>query len=148
MRVLIGSFNTVHGTVETSPEGLVYAGSNPEHVRAIVENERQWYDRSGIEHTLGDLELVYSLPYRLQGYILWAVSVDEVTGLTMDQPPYDPLGDVWYNGKKAPGPVYVSYSLPSAEELAREAKQQEWNRRAAEWVAQVKDRAKAQRKGP
>jgi hypothetical protein len=39
------------------------------------------------------------LPYRLQGYILWAVAMDEQTGLTLDQPPYDPWGDVWRYGK-------------------------------------------------
>jgi hypothetical protein len=41
-------------------------------------------------YTLGDAELVRSLPYRLQGYILWAVFVDDQTGLTVDQPPADP----------------------------------------------------------
>src|SRR5215469_5490683 len=146
MRILVGSFNTDHGTVELTREGLQYAGPDPAHVRAIVESEREWRDRSGIEHMLTDEELVRSLPFRLQGYILWAVFVDETTGLTIDQPPYDPLGDVWHDGKKEPGPVHVPYSLPSAEELERAMAQREWNQRAADWVARVKERAKAKRK--
>jgi hypothetical protein len=148
MKILIGSFNTDIGTVETSAGagGLVYGGPDLEHTRAIVESEREWGDRAGIQHTLTDEELVRSLPYRLQSYILWAVAIDEATGLTQDQPPYDPLGDMWHYGKKTPAPIYVSYSLPSAQDREREAKQQEWNRRAAEWVARVKERANAQRK--
>lgn len=146
MRILVGSFNTDHGTVELTREGLQYAGPDPAHVRAIVESEREWRDRSGIEHMLTDEELVRSLPFRLQGYILWAVFVDETTGLTIDQPPYDPLGDVWHDGKAAPAPVYVPYTLPSAEDRARRAKQEEWNQRAAEWVAKVKERTKAKQR--
>jgi hypothetical protein len=148
VKVLLGTFSTDIGTVELLAGGgeLVYAGSDPERVRSIVESERAWRDRSGIEHTLTDEELVRPLPYRLQGYILWAVFVDEATGLTQDQPEYDPMGDVWRDGKKAPGPVHVLYSLPSAEDLAREAKQREWNQRAAEWVERVKERAKAQQR--
>jgi hypothetical protein len=147
MRVLVGSFNTDHGTVETSANGgLVYDGPNPEYTRAIVESLREWSNRAGIQRALTDEELVRSLPYRLQGYILWAVLVDEVTGETVDQPAYDPLGDVWLLGKKAPAPVAVPYSLASAEDRTRHAKQQEWNRRAADWVARVKEQAKAKRK--
>jgi hypothetical protein len=147
MRVLVGSFNTDHGTVETTPDGdLVYSGPDPEHTRAIVESMREWSNRAGIQRALTDKELVRSLPYRLQGYILWAVFVDEATGETVDQPPYDPLGDVWLLGKKTPAPVAVPYSLVSAEDRAREVKQQEWNRRAAEWVSKVKEQAKAKRK--
>jgi hypothetical protein len=71
------------------------------------------------------------------------VAIDETTGLTQDQPPYDPLGDVWHDAKKKPGPVSVPYTLPSEEYLAQKAKQRGWNRRAAEWVAKVKERAKA-----
>jgi hypothetical protein len=37
-------------------------------------------------------ELVRSLPYRMQGH-LWAVFVDPETGITQDQPEYDPWGD-------------------------------------------------------
>jgi hypothetical protein len=146
MKVLVGSFNTDHGTVETSAAGLCFAGPDPEHTRAVVKRLREWYDRAGNQHTLTDEELVRSLPYRLHGYILWAVAIDEVTGLTQDQPPYDPLGDMWYFGKKAPAQIYVSYSLPSAEDRERAVQQREWNRRAAEWVARVKERARSQRK--
>jgi hypothetical protein len=108
MKVLVGTFRTDHGTVATSADGesgntsLIYAGPDPEHVRTIVESERPWYDRAGIRHVLTDEELVRSLPYRLEGSILWAVFVDEATGLTLDRPPYDPWGDVWYSGKTAP----------------------------------------------
>jgi hypothetical protein len=35
-----------------------------------------------------------SLPHRLQGYTLWAVFVDEASGLTQDRPPYDPWGTI------------------------------------------------------
>lgn len=144
MKVLVGSFNTDHGTVETSAAGgLEYAGPDREHTRAIVESLREWSDRTGIRRTLTDEELVRSLPYRLHGYILWAVFVDPVTGETQDQPPYDPLGDVWLLGKKRPVPVMVPYSLASAEDRARQAKQEEWNRRAAEWVARVKEQARS-----
>jgi hypothetical protein len=96
MKVLIGTFNTNHGTVETTPDGLVYAGDEPEKVQSIVESEREWYDRSGIAHKLTDAELVRSLPYRLQGYILWAFLVDPETGLTVEDTPADPWGDVWH----------------------------------------------------
>jgi hypothetical protein len=117
---------------------------DPEHVRSIVESERQWHDRSGIEHTLGDLELVRSLPYRLQGYILWAVAIDEATGLTIDQPAYDPWGDVWYFGKARPAPPPLPPVSPiSEEDRARRQREQEWNQRAAAWVAKVKERTAA-----
>lgn len=95
MKVLIGTFSTDHGTAETTPQGLVYAGDESEKVQSIVESVREWYDRSGIKYRLGDEELVRSLPYRLQEYILWTVYVDEATGLTVDQPAYDPWGEVW-----------------------------------------------------
>jgi hypothetical protein len=151
MRVLVGSFTTDYGTVELSAAGgdLVYSGPDPEHVRAIVESERQWYDRSGIEYTLTDEELLRSLPYRLQGYIVWAVSFDEQTGLTLDQPPYDPWGDMWRSEKAKPDPERrpLVAAVP-VEAVAREAAQREWNQRAAEWVQRVKERAKAQRKVP
>jgi hypothetical protein len=149
LKVLIGSFRTDHGTVETpAPDGeglLLYSGPDPAHVQAIVESEREWRDRAGIQHTLTDEELLRSLPYRLHGYILWAVAIDEMTGLTQDQPRYDPWGDVWYFGKKAPATFSVPSSLPSVEDRERAAKQQEWNRRAAEWVARVRERARAPR---
>jgi hypothetical protein len=77
------------------PRLLVYAGPDPEHTAGIVERKREWYDRAGVKHVLTYDELVRSLPYRRQGR-LWAVSVDEATGLTEDQPPYDPWGDVWH----------------------------------------------------
>jgi hypothetical protein len=102
MKVLIGTFNTDHGSVETTPAGLVYGGDEPEKVQAIVESVRDWYDRSGIKHTLSDKELVRSLPYRLHGYILWAVYVDDQTGITVDQPPYDPWGEVWRSPNTPP----------------------------------------------
>jgi hypothetical protein len=94
MKVLIGWIDQEHGSVETSPEGLVYGGPDPDHVRELVEAKRVWYDRAGARHILKDTQLVYSLPYRLQGN-LWAVFVDESTGLTQDQPPYDPWGVTW-----------------------------------------------------
>ena len=94
MRVLLGAFNQDHGTVATSPDGLVYGGPDPGHVREIVEHLRAWWDRAGVKHILTDEELVRSLPYRRQGWS-WAVFVDEETGLTMDQPEYDPWGDIW-----------------------------------------------------
>ena len=59
-----------------------------------LEYQRQWYDRAGVPHELTDDELACSLPYHLQGHF-WAVFVDEETGLTQDQPPYDPWGTVW-----------------------------------------------------
>ena len=95
MKVLLGVFNQDHGTVQTSPDGLVFAGPDPEHVRELVERRRAWYDRVGVEHMLTDDELVRSLPYRLHGQFTWAVVVDEVTGLTEDQPAYDPWGKMW-----------------------------------------------------
>jgi hypothetical protein len=67
LKVIIGWLNEEHGTVEVTPEGLVYSGEDPEQVRAIVEPKRPWYDRAGVLHALGDGELVRSLPYRLQG---------------------------------------------------------------------------------
>jgi hypothetical protein len=94
-KVLIGTFDSDHGTVETTSTGLVYSGDEPEKVREIVESVREWYDQIGIVHQLTDDELVESLPYRLQSYILWAVFVDDQTGITVDQPPYDPQGVAW-----------------------------------------------------
>jgi hypothetical protein len=82
-----------HGTVETSPHGLMYGGQNPEHVRKQVELKRVWYDRADVLHTLGDEELVRSLPYRMHGW-LWAVFVDK-QGAVQHQPEYDPYGDNW-----------------------------------------------------
>lgn len=121
MRVLVGTFNTDHGTVETSADGggLVYAGPDPEHTRAIVESERTWWDCDHVQHELGDEDLVRSLPYRLQGLILWAIAVDEETGLTIDQPAYDPWGDVWYFGKKVPAPPALPPVTISEEDRAR-----------------------------
>jgi hypothetical protein len=95
LKVTIGFLNEEHGTVEVTSAGLVYAGEDPEHVRAIVEPKRNWYDRGGVLHALGDEELVRSLPYRLQGH-LWAVFMDEETGLTQEQPQYDPWGELWH----------------------------------------------------
>jgi hypothetical protein len=60
----------------------------------VVEMQRRWHDRAGVLHILTDEELVHSLPYLMQGD-LWAVFVDEQTGLTQDQPEYDPWGDTW-----------------------------------------------------
>lgn len=81
----------IHGSVEALPSGgpLTYAGPHPQHVADLVEGMRRWYDRAGILHELTDQELVRSLPYRLQGH-LWAVFVDPETGLTQEQPEYDP----------------------------------------------------------
>jgi hypothetical protein len=142
MKVLLGSFTEDIGTVETSPAGLVYGSPDPEHTRAIVESERTWTDRAHVQHVLGDEELVRSLPYRLQGLIVWAVAVDEVTGLTIDQPAYDPWGDVWHFGKKTQAPPPLPPILPiSEEDRARRQREQEWKQRAAAWVAKVKERA-------
>ena len=93
-KVMLGWMNEEHGSVEASPSGLVFAGPDPEHVRELVEAKRRWFDRAGAEHMLTDEELVRSLPYRLQG-LLWAVFVDPETGLTLEQPAYDPWGDTW-----------------------------------------------------
>jgi hypothetical protein len=140
MRVLIGHFNDDLGTVETSPLGLVYAGPDPEHTKRIVEGERTWTDRAHVRHTLTDAELVRSLPYRLQGLFVWAVAVDEATGLTIDQPAYDPWGDVWHFGKKAPAlpPVTIS-----EEDRVRRQREREWNQQAQAWVQNVKERVAA-----
>jgi hypothetical protein len=99
VKVLIGWMNEESGTVELTPAGLVYAGPDPKRVRELVERQRAWYGHAGMLHALGDMELVRSLPYRFQGP-LWAVFVDETTGLTQDQPPYDPWGRIWH--EKAP----------------------------------------------
>jgi hypothetical protein len=93
MKVLLGWMELEHGTVETSPDGLVYAGRNPEHVREQVEMKRAWYDRANVPHTLTDMELVRSLPYRMHGW-LWAVFVDK-QGVAQNPPEYDPCGDLW-----------------------------------------------------
>ena len=42
LKVMIGWMNEGHGTVEVTSAGLVYAGPDPEHVRAIVERQREW----------------------------------------------------------------------------------------------------------
>jgi len=60
VKVVVGSFNRDAGTVETSPAGLVYTGPDPEHLRRIVEYQREWYDHSGIRHELTDDELLRS----------------------------------------------------------------------------------------
>jgi hypothetical protein len=99
VKVLIGSMNEDQGTVEMSQAGLVYVGPDPEHLRGIVEGQREWYDRAGVLHVLTDEEVVCSLPYRLQGHLIWAVFVDEKTGLTVDQPEYDPWGDIWRSAR-------------------------------------------------
>jgi hypothetical protein len=111
MKVLLGSFNQDLGTVELPDAGgdLVCDGLDPEKVRTIVEHNREWWDRSGGKHLLTDEELVRSLPYRMQGGFAWAVSVDERTGLTQDQPEYDPWGEVWRDGKAKPDWPPVSY---------------------------------------
>jgi hypothetical protein len=95
MKVLLGWMEQQHGTVETSSQGLIYAGRNPEHVQEQVELKRAWYDRISVMHTLSDEELVRSLPYRMQGW-LWAVFLDK-QGVIQDQPEYDPFGDLWRN---------------------------------------------------
>lgn len=100
MTVLLGIFNQDHGTVEASPSGLVYAGPDPEKVSGIVEGYREWYDRAGVKPMLADAELVRSLPYRMQGWS-WAVFVHKATGLTQDQPAYDPWSELWR--KEKPG---------------------------------------------
>jgi hypothetical protein len=95
MKVMLGWMNEEHGTVEISPSGeLDFAGPDPERVRNLVEAKRRWHDRPGVLHILTDEELVRSLPYRMQGH-LWAVFVDPETGLTQEQPAYDPWGDTW-----------------------------------------------------
>jgi hypothetical protein len=148
MRVLIGSFATDHGTVETSPEGLVYSGPDPAHVRAIAESERSWYDRSGTLHNVTDEQLVRSLPYRLEGYFVWAVVIDKATGLTVGQPPYDPWGDVWFYGKAKADPEREPpvIAIP-VEDAARASAQREWNQQAAAWAERAEARARRQR-GP
>jgi hypothetical protein len=66
MRVLVGSFRNDIGTVELpaadGSEGLVYAGPDPEHMRSIVESEREWYDRAGIEHTVPLVAAPHRMP--------------------------------------------------------------------------------------
>jgi hypothetical protein len=84
------------GTVETSPAGFVCAGPDLEHLRGIVEHEREWFDRAGGRHELTDSELVCSLPYRLQGYLIWEVFVDPETGISQNQPEFDPFGTYWW----------------------------------------------------
>lgn len=106
MKVLIGWMEDDHGTVEASPGGLLYTGPESEHVCGIVERKRDWYDRNSIKHVLSDELLVRSLPYRLQG-ALWAVFVDEATGLTQHQPAYDPWGKRWYSRSTSPAPVPI-----------------------------------------
>ena len=85
VKVLLGVFNEDHGTIEVTSGGLVYSGPDPDHVRTLVERQREWWDRSGVKHTLTDEEVVRSLPYRRQGWS-WAVFVDE-QGVTQDAPP-------------------------------------------------------------
>jgi hypothetical protein len=93
VKVIVGWMEQEHGTVETSPHGLMYGGRNPEHVREQVELKRVWYDRADVPHTLSDEELVRSLPYRMHGW-LWAVFVDK-QDVVQHQPDYDPYGDNW-----------------------------------------------------
>jgi hypothetical protein len=143
MKVLLGRFTEDTGTVETSPAGLVYGGPDPEHAMQIVESERAWTDRAHVSRTLTDEELLRSLPYRLQGLIVWAVAVDQATGLTIDQPSYDPWGDVWYFGKKAPAPLSLPLVTILEEDRARRQREQEWNQRAAAWIAKIKERTAA-----
>jgi hypothetical protein len=81
------------GTVATSSDGLVYGRPEPEQVRALVEQQRVWYDCAGVKQVLTDEEFVRSLPYRKLGWF-WAVFVDEATGETI-QPEYSPWGDIW-----------------------------------------------------
>jgi hypothetical protein len=94
VKVKIGWLDQEHGTVEVTPEGLVYDGLTPAHVYGIVEHQRAWYDRTGVRHMLSDAELVQSLPYRMQG-LSWAVFVDR-QGVAQSPSVYDPWGDVWH----------------------------------------------------
>ena len=41
----------------TLPDGLVYGGLDPEHVRELVERQRVWYDCAGLRHVLTDTQL-------------------------------------------------------------------------------------------
>ncbi len=93
VKVVIGWMEEEHGTVETSPQGLIYAGRNSDHVRRQVEMKRTWYDRANAQYQLNDEELVRSLPYRMHGW-LWAVFVDK-HGAAQHQPEFDPFGDIW-----------------------------------------------------
>jgi hypothetical protein len=95
VKVMIGWMEIAHGTVEASHNGLLYAGPDAEHVRTLVETKREWYDRADVAHLLTDDELVRSLPFRMQGW-LWALFVDK-QGITQEQSPYDPWGDLWRN---------------------------------------------------
>ena len=74
---------------------VVYSGDEPEKVREIVQSMREWYDNIGIVHKLTDEELVESLPYRLQSYILWALSMNPDTDEIADQSLHDPFGAMW-----------------------------------------------------
>jgi hypothetical protein len=74
-------------------EPLLYDRGQKE-ARQPRGRHREWYDRAGVKHMLADAELVRSLPYRMQGWS-WAVFVDDSTGLTLDQPEYDPWGEIW-----------------------------------------------------
>jgi hypothetical protein len=80
---------------------------------------------------------------------VWAIFVDEQTGLTVDKPPYDSWGDVWRSGKAKPDPERrpLVAAVP-VEAVAREAAQREWNQRAEAWVERVKAQAQRVRKAP
>jgi hypothetical protein len=102
MRILVG---TGDETAEramaviswTEDEGLTIIGPEADRVRALVEREyRVWFDQSGGGSfvTLGDEELVVSLPYRLPRPQWWGVELT-VTGERLPLVPYDPHGTIW-----------------------------------------------------
>jgi hypothetical protein len=85
---------------------VVYSGDEPEKVQEIVQSMREWYDNIGIVHKLTDEELVESLPYRLQSYILWALFMNPDTDEIADQSPHDPFGAIWRT-QGGPSPASV-----------------------------------------
>ena len=79
VKVIIGWMEQEHGTVETSPPGLVYGDRNPEHVRKQVELKCVWYDRADVLHTLSGKELVRSSPTGCTAGCGWSSSTNKVS---------------------------------------------------------------------